>query len=151
MSFRVERPSLLLRRIRTVGFAENLERRLSLSKIKSPFSVSASSVCSLPIFFFFFCPFLPLFEEDNTMHYFVFFQFNNLINSQYVPSSRFLPLGTIPTIHFHHLSTHATCITCVHVICDFCHISSHFSAPETRCLEKCVNSDCLRIRRNSTW
>ena len=71
--------------------------------------------------------------------------FKNLNNDHYVSKLGFLTFGTISAIHFHHLSTHVTCITCVHVICDFCHISSHFPVPETRCLEKHVNSDCIGI------
>ena len=71
--------------------------------------------------------------------------FKNLNNDHYVPKLGFLTFGTISAVNFLHLSTHATCITCVHVICDFCHISSRFPAPETRCLEKCVNSDYLGI------
>ena len=69
--------------------------------------------------------------------------FKNLNNDHYVPKLGFSTFCTISAVHFHHLSTHVTCITCVHVICDFYHISSCFSVPETRCLEKSVNSDCL--------
>ena len=66
------------------------------------------------------------------------------------PSFGFLTFGTISPIYFHHLSTHATCVTCVHVIGDFCNLRFHFTAPDTRCLEKRANFDCLGIQRNST-
>ena len=33
-----------------------------------------------------------------------------------------------------------------HVIGDFCHLRFRFMAPDTRCLEKPTNSDCLGIR-----
>ena len=72
-------------------------------------------------------------------------------NSQGVPSSRYLTHGSIQAIHFHTLSTHAICVTRVHVIGDFCHITCRLTAPDTQCFEKRANSGCLGIRRNSTW
>ena len=48
---------------------------------------------------------------------------NISINSIYVHFLDFLTLDTISAIHFHHLSTHATCVICVHVVGDFCHIT----------------------------
>ena len=76
-----------------------------------------------------------------------FVSFKNLNNDHYVPELGFSTFGTISAVHFHHLSTHVTCITCVHVIYYFCHISSRFSTPETRCLEKCVNSDSQNLAK----
>ena len=91
--------------------------------------------------------FWPLIQEDYTIHY-LSFSFKLPNNAYFVPYFRFSTFGTIPAVHFHHLSTHATCITCIHVICDFCHISSHFPAPETRCIEKRVGlvNEILEMR-----
>ena len=66
------------------------------------------------------------------------------LNDQYVPLLPDLRFGTTSAIHFHHFSTHTTYGTRVHVICDFRHIEKRFTAPETRCLEKRVDSDRLR-------
>ena len=76
-----------------------------------------------------------------------YYHLNKLNNVIYVPKlGFFLSFGTISAVHFHHLSTHVTCVTWVHVISDFCHITFRFMAPDTQCLEKHANSDYLGIR-----
>ena len=63
------------------------------------------------------------------------------------PSFGFSTFGTISAVHFHHLSTHVRCVTCVHVIGGFCHLTFRFTAPDTRCLQKTCK---FRLSRNST-
>ena len=77
---RVEQLSFLLRRILKVGFAENLERSLSLSlSLKTPFSAHCKSPFSSPPFWL-----LAPFEEDNHCLVFCLFPIKNSINSIYV-------------------------------------------------------------------
>ena len=72
-------------------------------------------------------------------------------NANHVPKHGFLTFSTISAVRFHHFSTHATCVTRVHVIGDFCHITCRFMAPDTRYLEKRANyvSEFNQIRRVS--
>ena len=65
-------------------------------------------------------------------------------NDRYVPHFPDLIFGTISAVHSHRFSTHTTYGTLVHVICGFRRIENRFTAPETRCLEKRVDYDCLR-------
>ena len=51
------------------------------------------------------------FGEEDTIGSFVFFLIKNSNNATYVPFLGFLTLDTISAVHFHHLSTHATCVT----------------------------------------
>ena len=92
------------------------ENTLSLSlKIKSP------SYCIV-------FPFLHVFGFSNVGddHYSKFCLIISL-NFHLIPSMSsslgFLTLGTISVIHFHPLSTHTTCVTRVHVIGNFFHIT----------------------------
>ena len=111
---RVEQLYFLLRREPTVRSTENLERRHSLSlKIKSHAHCIPSQL--LPIFCSF--PF-----EKTTIHV-LSYSINNSFNSHHVPSSRFLALCNIYAVHFHHLSTHTTCVIWVYVVGDFFHIT----------------------------
>ena len=115
------------------------EKALPLS-LKTQMSSHCKTVSSpLPIF-------LSFNLEKTTLLQFCLFLINKFKNSLCVHSLGFLTLCTISAVHFHHLSTHATCVTRVHVVGDFYHIPCHFMAPDTRCLKKRVNSDCLRIR-----
>ena len=78
----------------------------------------------------------------------------NFQNSHLVPFCHYLYTWLNLSHPFHPLSNLVTCVTRVHVVGDFCHItclSTHFTAPDTRCLEKSTNSDCLGIQLNSTW
>ena len=84
-----------------------------------------------------------------TIHSFVLLSFNYSHNAFHIPKLGFSTFGTISAAHFHYLSTHATCVTRVHVIGDFFHLRFRFTALDTGCLEKRVNSVCLEIRRNS--
>ena len=77
-----------------------------------------------------------------------FSHLNNFHNANFVPLFPVLTFGSTSAVHFDHFSTHTTYVTLVLVICDFRHIENRFTAPEMRCLEKRVNSDCLGIRRN---
>ena len=71
-------------------------------------------------------------------------------NDAYIPLFSYLIFDNISAVHFHHFSTHNTYGTRVRIICDFRRIKNLFTAPKTRCLVKCVNSDCLGILRNFT-
>ena len=84
------------------------------------------------------------------MHNFVLLSFKTISIMIYVPKLGFLTFCTFSAINFHYFSTYVTCVTRVHVIGDFRHITRRFTAPDMRCLEKRANSDCLEIRRNST-
>ena len=119
--------------------------KLDVLSLKSPFLATAS-----PIFLCTF-PFGPFLKKTTTIQYFVFFPLRILLNPSTSSSFGFSTFVTISAVHFHHLSTHSTCVSCLHVIGDFCHLTFRFTAPVTRCLEKRVNSDYLGIRRNSTW
>ena len=141
---RVEQLSFLLRRKPMVRLTQNRrEKVLSLSKnIKNLAFALHFSSCTFWYFL--------LKKKMTTIHSFVLFLINNSNNVIHVPSLGFLTLGTIPAVHFHRLSNLVTSVTRVHVIGDFCHITCRFTAPDTRCLEKHANSDCLGIQRNST-
>ena len=143
--YRVEQLCFLLIREPTVRFARILERRCFLFKKNHKIQPTVSRPSHCPFFLVF------LKEEDHYSHFCLFPHFFFSQNSQCVPYLGFLTLDTMSAIHFHPLSTHATYVTRVHVICDFCHITYRFMAPDTRCLEKCANFDCLRIRRNLMW
>ena len=65
------------------------------------------------------CKFFPSFhvlvfglkEEDDTIRYYVLLSFNYSHNTNHVPKFGFSTFGTISAFHFHHFSTHATCVT----------------------------------------
>ena len=71
-------------------------------------------------------------------------------NDAYVPFFLDLIFGTISAVHFHHFSTHTTYGTRVCAKCDFPRIENRFTAPVTRRLEKCVDSNSLGKLRNFT-
>ena len=111
---RIEQLCFLLRREPTVRMAENLERRcsLSLKKIKNP------SYCV----FFALCTFFA-FHLRRQLFKFVLLSLTILIIPIMSPFFTILTLGTIYVIHFHHLSSLATCVTRVYVVGDFCYIT----------------------------
>ena len=121
-SRRVEQLSFLLRRKPTVRLTRNpREKVLSLSKnIKNLASASHFSFCTFWYFL--------LKKKMTTIHSFVLFLINNSNNVIHVPSLGFLTLGTISAVRFYHLSNLVTCVTRVHVIGDFCHITCRFTA-----------------------
>ena len=92
--------------------------------------------------------FFGLFSEvrDGTIPFLAFSDLKTFLKMTFM--SFFFPIltfGYISTVHFHRFSTHTTHGTLVRVICDFRRIENRFTAPETRCLEKRVNFDCLGI------
>ena len=111
------RATLLLAPSRTDGPIDRKSREkvlsLSLSKnqISSPLSVSAA-----------YYRFLVFWRRR---HYSMFVSYS--LNFHLIPSMSsslgFLTLCTISAIHFHPLSNLTTCVTRVHVIGDFCHIT----------------------------
>ena len=131
----VERLSFLLRRNPTVELAGILERRysLSLSKIKN------SNLLHLILPPSRFVSQLKV--GDDTIPTFVILSFNYSHNAFHVP--KILDFDT-----WHDLSHPFPSSL---YSCNLCHIIFHFMASDTRCLEKRANSDCLEIRRNSTW
>ena len=65
---------------------------------------------------------------DDTIEYFVLSNLRIPKMTSMSPSFGFSTFGTTLAVHFHHFSIHATCITCIHVIGDFCHIKICFPA-----------------------
>ena len=127
---RVDRLCFFLRLESTVRTAENLGRRSSLSlKSQKPHFLTFPSPLSLLVFKM----------EKITLLHFVFI----LINLFIIPIlSFFLIFDTLHNLGHssHPLSTHATCVTLVHVVGDFCHNTCLSEAvllhPCTRCIEK---------------
>ena len=114
---RVEQLFFLLRQKSTVLFFEILERRCSLSKKITKFSHCISPLVPAH------CPFCSFYFWRRQLFTFVLL---SLTNSKFPLMSHFstiLTLGTISTVHFHHLSNLAICVTRVHVLGDFCHIT----------------------------
>ena len=110
----VEQLYFLLCQKPTVRSAENLEIRHTFSlEITSPNSLHLTRPATARFVFL---------EKMNTVHLLSY----SINNSKFPFMSAFvliLTLDTISTIHFHHLSNLVTCVTKVHVVGDFCHIT----------------------------
>ena len=104
----VDRLYFLLRREPTVRTAENLERKsfLSLSK----------NLISTPTVYF-------LFSLEKRTICFCLYSIKLFINSFHVPFVLIFDTWLNPSYPSHPLSTHATCVTWVHVVGDFFHIT----------------------------
>ena len=137
---RVEQLYFLLRREPTVRMAENLERRCYLSiKNKKPKLLHLFCLCT------FFCfPF-----EKKTIWLFVSFSLTIPLISLLSHFVLILTLCTISTINFHHLSTHATCVTWVHVVGNSCHFTC-LSNPFYGTRHGALKNVKFRLSRNST-
>ena len=107
---RVDRLCFLLRREPTIRTAENLERRSSLSLLK----MKTQSTASLAHFW----------SSKIKKMTIPFLFYSHLLFSKILNVSFFLIFDTWHNLSHpsHPLSTHATCVTWVHVVCDFCHI-----------------------------
>ena len=116
---RVEQLSFLLRREPTVRSTGILERRCSLSLSLSK-NLKFQPLHPLPFAARFGSQIM---EKIITVHIFVSYSLNFHLISSMSLRLGFFTLGTISAIHFHHLSTLATCVTRVHVIGDFGHIT----------------------------
>ena len=125
--------------VQSPGILEKVTLSLTKNQISSYCTNSSS------------CTFFLLFKWRRQLFLFVLLSFNNSNNANHVPKLGFFTFDIISAVHFDHPSTHATYVTWVHVMGDFCHIICRFTAPDTQCLEKLVNSDCLGIQRNSAW
>ena len=138
---RVNQLCFLLRREPTVRTIGNLERRHTLSlslKLTNP------SHCH---FWSSFCTFSPFGEDDNYLAFCLFLikLSNNLI---YVLKSWIFDTWHNLSHPSHPLSTHATCVTWVHVVGEFCHItclSNLFYGTRHPVHRKMLNSNYLGI------